>query len=109
MTVKHEVTQLLKMAEKFDEEGKLEEAASLVATANRLIEAAKEDEDDKEVAGLSNKQKAALRAFKNAAERVTKVFGNRIPRSCKELDNLAESVLKACESCDLDYFINSYD
>lgn len=103
---REEIASMVKMANNLDEAGHVAEAAALDSTIQKLVLAAekakeKEDEEEKEAAGLSNKQRAALKAFRTSAERVTKVFGNRIPRSCKKLDDLAEQVLEACETCDL--------
>lgn len=98
-----EVENLLNLSEKMDEEGRTEEAAVLHLAAQKLVQAAKEDEDEeKEVAGLSGKQKAALRALKNCSERVTKVFGNRIPRNCKAVDSHCEDILELLKGMDLD-------
>ena len=98
-----EVKSLLELADRLDQEGKTDEAASLHIAAQKLVQAAaKDEEDEKEGGKLSAKQKAALKAFQNSAQRVSRVFGNRIPRSCKKLDDLAEQVIEACSTCDLD-------
>jgi hypothetical protein len=99
-----EVENLLNLSEKMDEEGRTEEAAVLHLAAQKLVQAAKEDEEEEEAAtaGLSGKQKKALKALKTCAERVTKVFGNRIPRNCKAVDSHCEDILELLKSMDLD-------
>lgn len=104
--IKHEIEQLVKMASKFDDQDRLEESASLMALASQLVaKAAKEEEEEeaeeKEAGKLSGKQLASLRALKNSCERVARVLGNRIPRSCRKVDHMVEDLLAELKNCDL--------
>ena len=101
---KAEIETLVELANRLDAEEKTDQAMVVDAAIAKLIKsAAEEEEEEKEAtSGLTSKQKSALKALHNAADRVTRVFGNRIPRNCKKLDDLAEQVLEACKNVDLD-------
>jgi len=100
---KSELDVLIKIADKLDSENREEEAKAVDFAIAKLAAAAeKEDEEEKDVGGLSGKQKAALKALKTVCERVTKVLGNRIPRSCKKLDDKCEEILEVMKGMDLD-------
>jgi len=105
MISQEEIASLVKMADKLDSEGRVLEAAALDSTIQKLVTAAEKEKDDeeKESGGLTNKQRAAIKGFMTAAERVERAFARGAPRgSCRKVDDLAEQVLEACKSCNLD-------
>jgi len=99
-----EVKSLLELADRLDQEGKTDEAASLHIAAQKLVQAAAKDEDEEKTSGgMTNKQKAAIRGFMVAAERVERAFSRGAPRgACRKVDDLAAQVADACKECTLD-------
>jgi hypothetical protein len=102
MSLNNKVANLLTLAEQFESEGKLDHAASLYATAAKMVEEEEEKEEKDVKGGMSGKQKAALRALLSTCERVTKVMGDRIPRRVKKIDDKCEEIIELMKSIDLD-------
>ena len=98
-----QVATLIKMAEELDEDGNQELAQTLDSIAYKFVAAAeKEEKEESSGFALSGKQKAAIRALQKAAERCDKVFGNKIPKSCRKISNLVDDMLDECSKCELD-------
>ena len=104
MTLKRaEVEALLNLSEQYDNEGNIEQAEALHVAAMKIVEAAeKEQKEESEGFALSGKQKSAIKGLQKAAERADKVFGNKIPKSCRKISSLVDDLLEECTKCELD-------
>ena len=105
---KNEIETLLKMANKYDEEGRTEEALALDSTIQKLlVNAAKEDEDEKEKGSrqMSGKAKAKFRTIKKAAESLVSAdldYRGPSKSSCRKVEMLCEEILEALKDCDFE-------
>ncbi len=104
MTLKTaEIENLLRMSEEQDEAGNTEQAEALHIAALKMVVAAEKDKKEESAGfGFSGKQKSAIKGLLKAAERADKVFGNKIPRSCRKISSLVDDLIEECEKCDLD-------
>ena len=101
MISKAEIASLVKMAEKYDEEGDTEAAKQLDITIAKLVQAAKDEEKEESGPKITGAQVRAIKAMRKAAQQCEKAFSRGAPRgACRKLDDLAEQVLAACVECD---------
>lgn len=99
MQEKQEVAALVKLAEKFEDEGNIVEAQKIDSILLKLAADAEEEKKEKEEGkkGFTAKQKAAIKRLHNAAEMFEKAFARGVPRGlAKKLDNICEDI---CEMC----------
>lgn len=98
-----EIQNLLDLSEKLENQGNIDEAATLAATANRLIATAeKEDKEEKAARSMSGKAKAKFRAVKKAAEALCAAdldYRGENKSACRKVEMLCEDILEALKDC----------
>lgn len=94
-----EIENLVKMANRLDEEGRVAEAAALDLTIKKLVTAAEEEEEKEEKGArqLSNKAKAKIRAVCRAAESLIGADLDLRGEHKKHLKALEDHCEKICE------------
>lgn len=105
MALTNKIAALLKMAEKLEEEGNVEEAADLFHTAEKLVTAAEKEKKEEKGRSMSGKAKAKFRAVKKAAESLCAAdldYRGPNKKECRKVEMLCEDILEALAECDLD-------
>lgn len=99
-----DIAQLLKIAQKYDDEGRTDEARQLDGLAIRLAaEIEKEEKEEKEARSMSGKAKAKFRAVKKACEALCKAdldYRGEHKKECRKVETLCEDILEALKDCE---------
>lgn len=93
-----EIKTLVKLAEKLEDEGRIEDSTSLFATAEKMTEDAEAEAAEPKSRELSGKAKAKLRTICKAAKSLVDAdldFRGPHKKSCHKVESLCEEI------CDL--------
>lgn len=104
---REEIENLVKMANRLDEEGRRVEAAALDLTIQKLVTAAEEDEKEEEKSArqLSNKAKSKIRAVCKAADSFVQAnldIRGEHKKHLRKLESLCEEICEIAKELKLD-------